>query len=45
MLSSASGFLRLFQMTRPHTIEEVLAFTVVAFTAVAFTVAFALEWR
>jgi hypothetical protein len=32
-------------MTRPHTIEEVLASIVVAFTVVAITVVYALEWR
>ena len=33
-------------MTRPHTTEEVLAFTVVvAFTVAAFTVVYGLEWR
>jgi hypothetical protein len=32
------GFLRLFQMTHPRIIEEVLAFIVVAFTVVAITV-------
>jgi len=32
-------------MTRPHIIEEVLAFIVVAITVVAITVVYALEWR
>jgi hypothetical protein len=32
-------------MTRPHIIEEALAFIVAAFTVVAITVVYALEWR
>jgi hypothetical protein len=32
-------------MTRPHIIEEVLAFTVVAFIVVATIGVYALEWR